>query len=134
LPAVPICALKIHAPTRTIVAGTYGLSCYKASLDDILTGIPTRETIEKIALSASPNPVQNQARLNFFLPSDDHITVSIFSLNGRMVKLVYEGDLRQGRQNIPCDLGNEGKNIPSGLYIMEVKGKHSSGSLKMLKL
>ncbi|MDD4555086.1 MAG: hypothetical protein PHP04_12865, partial [Bacteroidales bacterium] len=39
LPAVGICALKIHEPTRTIVAGTYGLSSYKANLDDILTGI-----------------------------------------------------------------------------------------------
>ncbi|MEI8006260.1 MAG: T9SS type A sorting domain-containing protein [Bacteroidota bacterium] len=134
LPAVPICALKIHAPTRTIVAGTYGLSCYKANLDDILTGIPTHETIAKIALSASPNPVQNQARLNFYLPSDDHITVNIYALNGRMVKLVQDEDLRQGRQNITCDLGNEGKNIPSGLYIIEVKGKHSSGSVKILKL
>jgi len=134
LPAVPICALKIHAPTRTIVAGTYGLSCYKASLDDILTGIPTHEKIEKIALSASPNPVQDQTRLNFYLPSDDHITVSIFALNGSMIKLVYDGNLAQGRQNITCTLGNEGKNIPSGLYIIEVKGKYSSGSLKMLKL
>ncbi len=134
LPAVPICALKIHAPTRTIVAGTYGLSCYKASLDDILTGIPASEKNEKLALSVSPNPVQDQARLSFYLPADDHITVSIYALNGSIVKQVYDGNLPQGRQKISCTLGNEGKNIPSGLYIIEVKGKHSSGSLKMLKL
>ena len=39
LPAVPVYAMKIHAPTRTIVVGTYGLSCYKASLDQLFTGI-----------------------------------------------------------------------------------------------
>ncbi|MCX6286656.1 MAG: hypothetical protein NTY96_06035 [Bacteroidetes bacterium] len=134
MPAVPICALKLHVPTRIIVAGTYGLSSYKANLDDILTGIPTRDKIEKIALSASPNPVQTLTNLNFYLSADDRITVSMYAMNGKVVKLFYDGSLVQGRQNIPCNLENDVKDIPSGLYIIEAKGTRFSGSLKILKL
>jgi len=134
IPAVPICALKIHVPTRTIVAGTYGLSCYKASLDDILTGIPGTAITKKISLSASPNPAQGRINLIFYLPDDDHITVNMYTLNGNIVKVLYDGNLSQGRQNLPLNLDNEANNIPSGLYIIEIKGRQSSGSLKLLKM
>lgn len=134
LPAVPVYALKIHAPTRTLVAGTYGLSTYKASLDDILTGIPAMNEAEKILLSASPNPAQDLTNLNFYLPADDRITIKMYALNGIVADLMFEGNLSKGRQNIPCRLNKNKLNIPSGLYIISVSGKLFSGKLKLLKL
>ncbi len=134
MPAVPVWALKLHAPTRTLVAGTYGLSCYKANLDNILTGVPGREKIGKLALSASPNPASTLTSLSFYLPANDHVTVSIYAMTGSKVKVVFDGNLSQGRQNIPCKLDQDVINIPSGLYIMDVKGQRFSGSLKLLKI
>ncbi len=134
MPAVPVYTLKIHAPTRTLVAGTYGLSAYRANLDDILTGIPTLNAVGKIALSASPNPVQSTTTLSFYLPADDKVSISLYALNGKVVKKVFDGNLPRGRQNVPFRLDNNSLDIPSGLYIIAASGKRFSGSLKLLKL
>ncbi|MEI7491598.1 MAG: T9SS type A sorting domain-containing protein [Bacteroidota bacterium] len=134
MPAVPVYTLKIHAPTRTLVAGTYGLSAYRANLDDILTGIPTLNTVGMIALSASPNPVQSTTTLSFYLPADDKVSISLYALNGKVVKNVFDGNLPRGRQNIPFRMDNDTRDIPSGLYIVAASGKRFSGSLKLLKL
>jgi hypothetical protein len=38
LPTVPVTDLKIHNPTRTLIAGTYGVSAHSILLDQILPG------------------------------------------------------------------------------------------------
>lgn len=134
IPAVPVYTLKIHAPTRTLVAATYGLSCYRANLDDILTGIRSQEKIGKLALSASPNPARNLTNLNFYLPADDRITISMYSVNGNVMKVISDQMLFQGRQNITFNLDNDMMNIPSGCYIIDVRGEKFSGRVKLLKI
>jgi len=134
LPAVPICALKVHVPTRTIVAGTYGLSSYKASLDDILTGIPSVNESGRIALSASPNPVQALTTLKFYLPADDYVAISLHALNSKVVKRIHDGFLQKGNQSVICHMPGEASDLPAGVYIIDVKGKKYSGSLKLIKL
>jgi len=134
LPAVPICALKVHVPTRTVVAGTYGLSSYKANLDDILSGIPSRNKQEKIALSVSPNPAQTQVNLHFYLPEKDRMIIKMVGLKGDLVKILYDGDLSGGNQNIRCNLDNSAQHVPAGLYMIVVEGKRFSGSTKLIRL
>ncbi|NCA76606.1 MAG: T9SS type A sorting domain-containing protein [Alphaproteobacteria bacterium] len=134
LPAVAICALKIHEPTRTIVAGTYGLSSYKANLDDILTGISPAVNSKKIALSAFPNPVQNQTRLRFYLPAECTVSITLTGMNGTPVQTIFQGNLPKGKQDIPVVIGNENHTIPPGVYILKVDGGSFTGSIKIVKV
>ena len=134
LPAVPICALKVHKPTRTIVAGTYGLSCYKSSLDDLFTGINIPGQQDKIALSAFPNPLADQTTLKFYLPEADHLTITLYTLQGGRIRQLFDGKLAKGKQSIRCGLTGQGTQIPAGIYLVGVRGSHTSGSLKIMKL
>lgn len=129
LPAVPVYCLKIHKPTRTIVAGTYGLSSYKASLDDIVTGLTSSDPVVKVAIKATPNPFADKLNLKFHLPEGDRITISAISLNGRIKKVLFDGDLSRGDHERMVDPGD----MAPGLYIVEIRGSKLSGSIKVIR-
>ncbi|MEI7980742.1 MAG: T9SS type A sorting domain-containing protein, partial [Bacteroidota bacterium] len=132
LPAVPVCALKIHLPTRTLVAGTYGLSCYKASLDNIYTGISSDVKHEKINLSVVPNPVISTANIHFYLPEADKITIKLFSITGTFITLVCNGSVLTGEQNISVNFLTFEKQITEGIYILTIEGTHFKGATKII--
>lgn len=134
LPAVPVCAMKIHKPTRTVVAGSYGLSCYKASLDDIFTGIPSANKMEKIKVSIFPNPVLASTNLQFYLPGEDRIEVKLYGLNGNLEKILFSGSLQKGEQTFPLTMGPNGLGLTPGFYLLRVEGKKFSGTIKMVKV
>jgi len=134
LPAVPVYTMKIHKPTRTIVVGTYGLSSYKASLDDIFTGISSANKMEKINVSVFPNPVLSSANLHFYLPQEDRVEIKLYGFNGNMIKILFNGSLQKGDQNFPVSMGDGGLDTPPGFYILEIGGKRFSGTTKVVKV
>jgi len=48
LPTVPIIDLKIHNPTRTLIAGTYGVSAQSLALDQFLPGDINQDSVVNI--------------------------------------------------------------------------------------
>ncbi|MBL7138677.1 MAG: hypothetical protein ISS17_07885 [Bacteroidales bacterium] len=134
LPAVPVCDLKIHVPTRTLVAGTYGLSTYSADLDDILVGTNGVKTQRESRLTVVPNPISNTSTLNFFLPEMDHLTCSIIGMDGRNLiadKKILENQLRGEHAIRIADL-IEIDQIPAGIYLVVIEGDHIRISGKMV--
>ena len=129
LPAVPVCALKIHAPTRTIVAGTYGLSSYKASLDALVTGVAPHAGPVTINISASPNPVASSTMLKFYLPEDDKVLINVYGMNGTIIRELFSGTLHQGRQEINFSPGD----IPAGVYLVKIEGTHTSAVTRIVR-
>jgi len=134
LPSVAVCALKVHKPTRTVVAGSYGLSAYKASLDEVLTGITSHEQKAKISLWVSPNPVFSDATIRFYLPQDDRIDVKLIGLNGKTVRLIYSGPVAKGERNIHWTTDTGGEEVPPGLYLVAVEGTQFTGVAKIVRI
>lgn len=132
LPAVPVCAMKIHAPSRTIVAGTYGLSAYKASLDAIFTGIGRAGDKEKIDLTVTPNPFNHFGNVRFYLPEEDDVSVRVYNMNGTLVKEIFCGELEKGKQTMIFTKEGNGYHFNAGTYIVRAEGKKFSGSVKAL--
>jgi photosystem II stability/assembly factor-like uncharacterized protein len=137
LPAVPICMMKIHAPTRTLVAGTYGLSSYKASLNDLVTS--TEPKVAKITgrVTVSPNPFSETTTLNFFLPRSGFISIKAFDMSGRYAGEVYAGHLEKGARQISCSAksltnGGDVKKLQPGSYLLKVEGADFSATAKVL--
>ncbi|MBN1198915.1 MAG: hypothetical protein JXA23_06165 [Bacteroidales bacterium] len=124
LPAVPTYALKVHVPTRTIVAGTYGLSTYSANLDDIFTGVAVNPTPRKGHLTVTPNPVSGSSIIRFFLPESDYLTCSIFGMDGKRngADRMIPGTLDQGDQTIRLDEIVDVSQIPAGVYLVVLSG------------
>jgi hypothetical protein len=129
IPAVPVYAMKIHAPTRTIVAGTYGLSSYKAHLDDLMTGIPAPTGTVAVHLTANPNPFAASTTLKFFLPVNDRVVIKAYGMNSTFDHPIFSGMLHKGKQEITWSPGN----IAPGVYLVNIEGSHSSATVKMVK-
>jgi len=137
LPAVPVYALKIHAPSRTIVAGTYGLSCYKASLDELFTGISAPGKSSAVQLAANPNPFVNSTSFSFYLPGPDYIKICIYGPDGKLKQEVFSGDLSVGAQKITWNPRNTvsggGEAVPAGIYLVRIEGKKYTASVKVIR-
>jgi photosystem II stability/assembly factor-like uncharacterized protein len=129
LPAVPVCAMKIHAPSRTIVAGTYGLSSYKSSLDDLMTGVSPHAGQMTTKLAVNPNPVETSTTLQFYLPAGDRIVIRAYGINGTPVQEIFSGSLKQGRQEITWRPGD----IPAGVYLVRIEGNRYSATAKIVR-
>ncbi len=139
LPAVPVYMMKIHAPTRTIVAGTYGLSSYKANLDDILTGIAPRNDMKTGRLTANPNPVGESTQLKFYLPESQFVQIRIFDLNGKVAGTIFSGDMPKGNQQISWNAVNirgqfNNQPVAPGMYLIRVEGNTFNAVAKIVKL
>jgi photosystem II stability/assembly factor-like uncharacterized protein len=133
LPAVPVCAMKIHAPSRTIVAGTYGLSSYKSSLDDLMTGLPAGTEPAAINLSAVPNPFQTSTTLKFYLPEEEKAVITAYGVNGTLVRQIFSGTLRQGKQEITWAPGENTTDVPAGIYVVRIEGGRFSATTKIIR-
>ncbi|MEI6434236.1 MAG: hypothetical protein WCP32_05275 [Bacteroidota bacterium] len=139
LPAVPIYMMKIHEPTRTIVVGTYGLSSYKAPLDDLMTGLTPETKMVSGRISAFPNPIGESANLKFYLPDPGFIEVKAYNSEGKFVGMIFSGEMSKGNQQLTWNIGNSSGNscncqISGGIYLIKVEGRQFSAVAKVVKL
>ena len=132
LPAVPVYCMKVHAPTRTIVVATYGLSSYKANLNDLITGVSPKAGPVTMNLTATPNPVETSTTLRFYLPGDDRVKVTACGMNGKPLHEIFSGTLHQGRQEITWNPGKSTGNIAPGVYLVKVEGNRSTAVTKIV--
>jgi photosystem II stability/assembly factor-like uncharacterized protein len=130
LPAVAVCALKFHPGTRKVVAGTYGLSTWSASIDDIYTGFPVHQGNTRLNLSVFPNPLTTTSRLNFHLPWNEDVTIRISSAIGQTVSLHRAGPLSKGAQVITLPGTTS---LAPGIYFISIEGKRINGVVKAVK-
>jgi len=124
---VPVVALKIHNPTRILVAGTYGLSAYKINLDDLTVGIddsPTSST-ELNKLKVHPNPVNfsvgNFVSINVELNQTGNIKIHILDVNGRLITTLVDERLDAGGHTYQWNGTSEsGTDITPGVYFCKM--------------
>jgi photosystem II stability/assembly factor-like uncharacterized protein len=124
LPNVPVTDLKIHQPTRTLIAGTYGCSAYRLNLD-LITGngaiseVPVFSTLK----APYPNPVSSNQQLTveYYLAKDMQCTLDIFDVKGSKVKTLFSGFQKGGAQQLNWNLtDNQGRKLPKGFYILRL--------------
>jgi photosystem II stability/assembly factor-like uncharacterized protein len=130
LPAVPVCALKIHQPDRTVVAGTYGLSMFRASLDEIFTDNNPLQQSATLSAMINPNPVVDDCQLSFYLLEKEQITVELAGTDGKIQKEIFSGNLNSGKQKIDFSL----KGKAHGVYYVLIKGGRVKASVTVLKI
>lgn len=61
MPVVPVCDIRLHQPTRTLYAGTYGRSMWSMLVDPIFAG--TESTPQQAVATAYPNPFSDRIYL-----------------------------------------------------------------------
>ncbi len=101
-----------------------------ASLAEKNTSLP-----EMTALQVYPNPFNNRTVLSFRLKQSQSLTVTIYDLQGRAVKILHQGLLPAGEHRLDWDGQNaQGRAVSSGLYLCVVKGNVIKKSVKLLLL
>ena len=81
------------------------------------------------ALNVYPNPTQGNATVSFTNANSGKASVSLYDVTGRLVKVLYDGEVSMGSQvQVPVsgDLLTQGINL--------VIYRHSDGTLKTEKL
>jgi photosystem II stability/assembly factor-like uncharacterized protein len=131
LPAVPVCAIKIHPGERKIVAGTYGLSTFSASLDDIFTGLPENSPPVNLKMTVSPNPVTSSSRVKFMLPESDLLSVRIINGNGQKLCTLFSGKMEKGEHQI---IISETGSLTQGIYYIVLEGKKFNAFTKIIRM
>jgi hypothetical protein len=122
---VPVVGLKLHNPTRTLVAGTYGLSAHKINLDDLSVGFEEfgegNETV--VNMDIYPNPTSGISDIRYQVPVSSlqlavcsKVELSIFDVDGRKVRKLVNGEQQPGEYILRFD----GSDLPAGIYFCKL--------------
>lgn len=124
LNAVPVIDLKIHQPTHTLVAGTYGSSAWRLNLD-LITGLPKNpENITTIAIKPLfPNPVNGGEAVHcqWYLASPADCTLEIIDMQGRKLNSYFSEKKSSGDHRFSFEAKDiSGKNLQPGNYLLRI--------------
>jgi len=82
-----------------------------------------------------PNPFNSRTRISFDLSREARVSVEIFNVLGKRVRLIDGGRLAPGRLSVEWNgRGSSGETLPSGayLYVVEVDGRAVGRSTMVL--
>jgi YVTN family beta-propeller protein len=80
-----------------------------------------------------PNPFNPTTVISFQLPVDSEVTLSIYNLNGQLVKQVASGKFASGRHNFTWDATDDrGLRVASGVYLYVIKAGEFTAQRKLL--
>jgi hypothetical protein len=79
-----------------------------------------------------PNPFNPITTINYALPKQVYVVISIFNINGHEVKTLLEQEQSPGEYSIVWDgKDNRDKCLPSGLYYYQIKAGEFKKTLKL---
>lgn len=122
LPKVVVSDLSYHAPTATLVAGTYGRSMYQLQVEELLNSAEIPAVT--LNLKAFPNPFQDRTQIVLTIEEKLEIAIQIFDLNGRLIKTLHQGILPGGAHQFDFETDR-----PAGSYICRIWSPRGSKSL-----
>ncbi|MCH7638087.1 MAG: choice-of-anchor B family protein [Bacteroidetes bacterium] len=78
--------------------------------------------------SAYPNPFASDTRLTLTLAKTQHVQAEMLDITGRRVALLHDGVVRAGA---PFLLTLTAASLPSGLYLVRVRGEHFTATRRV---
>jgi hypothetical protein len=125
LPNVVVNDLRLHHPTRTLVAGTYGRSLWTYDVSaptatgDLAGAVGSAVTLRPVA----PNPLaEGVATIRFALPRSAPVSLRVVDVRGRAVATLAEGELPAGEHALSWD-GRDarGARVAAGVYFVRLQ-------------
>lgn len=92
------------------------------------------EELNPIRFQVYPNPMKEQAAIQFFLSKEEHVSVDIYSVAGQKVETLANGMLSAGEHILSWKGNNvNGSLSPAGMYIVQVRTPHRFFVKKLVK-
>ncbi|MBE2254593.1 MAG: T9SS type A sorting domain-containing protein [Ignavibacteria bacterium] len=113
-----------------IIISTHGRGIFKRRLSSNVISVNNQSTqIENYKLNQNfPNPFNPITSISFKIPKKEHVTLSIFDINGREITKAVNGELTTGNHIIHFD----GKNLSSGIYFYNLSTQSFTQTKKMI--
>jgi len=114
-----------------VLIGAIGLGC------DALVGVndENKKNEHLYLMQNHPNPFNPTTTISFSLPERNKATLSVFNLEGKLVKTLVNGVLEAGQNQIAWDGTNSsGNQVASGVYFYSLKAGNSTLTKKMVLL
>ncbi len=100
-------------------------------IEDETTGIEDAAIIlQSLSGIVSPNPLSSIGRYEFSLPQSTQITVAIFDLNGKQLKLLKHEKMGPGKQIIKFNVND----LANGVYLIKARSANFSDIRKIIVL
>ncbi|WP_187264683.1 PKD domain-containing protein [Pontibacter beigongshangensis] len=87
-------------------------------------------TADSLRLICYPNPVENEALLEFQVPVAQQVSIILHDMVGRKTLVVTNKRFQPGKNHVRLSL----KEFQAGIYICEIQGESSMKSIRVLKL
>ncbi|NUN69149.1 MAG: T9SS type A sorting domain-containing protein [Bacteroidetes bacterium] len=104
--------------------------------DSSLTGVPGTLLPVEFALEQNyPNPFNPSTTIQFALPSDASVRLTVYDILGREVRSLVNTDMAAGYHNVAWDgRNNKGTSVASGIYIYRIEAGQFISTKKMMLL
>ncbi|MBN2000582.1 T9SS type A sorting domain-containing protein [candidate division KSB1 bacterium] len=104
---------------------------------DVTTPVATTDALPKnYHLSQNfPNPFNPSTRIDFAVPNEKFVTIKVYNVHGRLVRTLISETLSAGTHSVVWDRTDDsGAQVPSGLYVYQMKAGSFSQSCKLIVL
>jgi len=84
-------------------------------------------------LKIVPNPFSNSTKITFSLFQSQKISVSIFDMTGRLVKIIASAQMQAGTNQLTWNTKDEkGNAVSAGIYFLQIQTENYSETKKLL--
>jgi len=103
---------------------------------DMITIVSESEIPNSFALHNNyPNPFNPSTTIKYDIPEKSHVSLSIYDINGQIVKNLVESEQSAGKYNMVWDgTNNNGKVVTSGIYLLRISAGDFTKIQKMMML
>ncbi|MCD4707613.1 MAG: T9SS type A sorting domain-containing protein [Candidatus Sabulitectum sp.] len=116
--------------------GTY--RCGVSSFDRLGTGIFTPDPAETGTagwILAFPNPFTSTVHIQYSLPVQEHVQISVFDMSGRIVKTLANETQQADQHSVYWDgTGQNGTQLSGGMYFYQISSNSITASGKLMLL
>jgi len=95
-----------------------------------ITNILEPTYTQKLQLECYPVPALNYVNIYFYLPISTNLKITIYDLNGDIIKIFYDKFYSKGEHLIKWEFKND--NIKPGIYLCKIETKENTISKKII--
>jgi hypothetical protein len=90
--------------------------------------------VENFVLSGNfPNPFNPSTTIDFQIPKDSRVTITVFNSNGQLIRTLVDGDLQAGAHRVQWDgLDDQGNHVAAGIHLCRMKAGDFMDTKRMI--
>ncbi|MBL8026046.1 MAG: BNR-4 repeat-containing protein [Fibrobacteres bacterium] len=120
-----------------IILSSQGIALSSVADDSLNPGSTTmqKSNISKTEtfINPFPNPFNRDVMFDFGIPSDGKCKIDIHSIDGKLIKQLFNGYVKAGKQTIKWSgVDNNGNKVPAGIYFARINSRNITKSVRIM--